>query len=243
MIQSAFIKLVLPGLLFGIAHASYGQKQGGAWIGLVGGGQVVHVTMTDQGLYENAAKPSGVGWTGAAAGWFDIGKQFVASTSLGVTSEPVRTEGTWSEPGGSQDAFDAKESLTWAEFSASMYFKPIRKTSFSLLAGAGFSIRNLLGSEVKFSLSNGQTVTPYAIDDYLYPWNYAVPLSAGAEFLISGNQKLIVLLGYQIGLRGIYEPISLEPAGLPGYAFEDGYYRLNTTTLRVIYLFKLAAGK
>jgi hypothetical protein len=154
-------------------------------------------------------------------------------------TEKAKFEGEFN-PGSFHDApsykFESEDVFTWMEVSSSLFFKPIQRQSYSLLWGFGFSARTQINSYLRTRAEGLKDYGPAQdLSAYTIEWNYTLPLQAGVEFQLNPRQRIVCLAGFQFGLRGLYKPTSSYGVIL----FEDGYYKLNSTTLRVIYLFGL----
>jgi hypothetical protein len=209
------------------------------YLGLYGGSQLVHVRLPEANIVMRPARPAGWAWGAGIISNFDLAGNVSATASGGLITEKAKFEGEFNL-GAFHDAsptqFESEDVFTWLEFSSSLFFKPIQRRSYSLVCGFGFTARNQINSYLRRRPEGSNNYTPaHDLSGYTFSWNYALPLQAGAEFQLSPSQRIICLAGFQFGLRGLYAPMISNGISV----FEDGYYKLNSTTLRLIYLFGL----
>jgi hypothetical protein len=215
------------------------QNEARFHLGLYGSSQIVHVAMPTAGSFMGPSSPPGFGWGGGISANFEMTRKVNVAASLAILNEKAKMSGEYNSSGFSgapPTQFQAEEVYTWLEFSTSLFVRPLQRESYSLLCGVGLSAKNQLKSYWRARPSGTESYGPaFDLSTYTQQWNYALPLQAGAEFRIGARHKIVCLAGFQFGLRGIYK--QTESFGV--VLFEDGFYKLNSTSIRLVYLVPL----
>jgi hypothetical protein len=217
------------------------QKPSRFYVGLDGGAHMSRLS-GEFTSYNTKVSP-GLGWSGGAVGAFDIVPRLSIQSGLGVVLDQTSSSTVISQAvyQTGPTAVDASTQYLWAQGSLGFFYKPVLRKSFSLLGGGSFSGRRIIYSKVETSI--GGYPDEFYQTSELSDWNYFLSPQLGAEFSLAGNSKVLCLVEYNLGLKGVYRPREQFPDPNFDYTYVPSSYKLRSWGARVAWIWPLAKSQ
>jgi hypothetical protein len=206
-------------------------------IGLIADSHLTWQINNDYSNFEDENSP-GLGWKIGMIGAIDPLPAIVIQPAISVVFDDTRRTTTVFYDGTTTNTWKSKLQHMWMEGSATMMYKPLRRSSLSVLTGLGISARRIIRSSIKSTLSGpggyGASSWEFTMTDYLFNWNYFLIPQIGVEIRTQNSGRLFCLINYHHSLRQVYRPY--EPNPTFDYAFVPSRHKLISAGLSVAWV-------